>query len=102
MSRNWASHAIEALQEGETCQIRPRGNSMKPKVKSGQLVTLEPVETEDLQKGDIVLVKVSGRVYLHLIKAIDGARFQIANNRGHVNGWVGSNCIFGKATKIED
>jgi hypothetical protein len=34
-----------------------------------------------------VLCKVRGAEYLHLVKAIQGSRFQIGNNRGHVNGW---------------
>jgi hypothetical protein len=38
---------------------------------------------------------------LHLIKALSDGRFQIGNNRGHINGWVGHNCIYGRATKVE-
>ena len=76
---------------------------MKGKIESGQLCTVEPVyDTSVLQKGDIVLCKVNGNDYLHLIKAVQGSRFQIGNNRGGINGWVGSNAIFGKCTKIED
>lgn len=76
---------------------------MKGKVNDGDLVTLEPCDPNELEVGDIVLVKVRGRVYLHLIKAksSDG-RFQIGNNRGGINGWVGANSIFGIATEIED
>jgi len=48
-----------------------------------------------------VLVRVMGIDYQHLIKAIDGERFQIGNNQGGINGWVGRSGIFGKATKIE-
>lgn len=55
-----------------------------------------------MEKGDIVLCKVNGSEYLHLIKAIQGQRFQIGNNRGRINGWIGSNAIFGICTKIED
>jgi hypothetical protein len=51
--------------------------------------------------GDIVLCKVGGSEYLHLIKAIQGERFQIGNNRGRINGWVGASCIFGKCVQIE-
>jgi hypothetical protein len=29
------------------------------------------------------------------VKAIQGKRFQIGNNRGRINGWVGENGIFG-------
>lgn len=82
-------------------KIRPHGHSMRGNVNSGDLVTLEPVKPETLEVGDIVLVKVHGNVYLHLIKAINGSRFQIGNNRGGINGWVGANCIYGIATHIE-
>jgi len=97
----WADFAKEALRKGETIQVRPRGHSMKGKVNDGDIVTLEPVRPEELAVGDIVLVRVHGNDYLHLIKAIDGARFQIGNNRGGINGWVGVNGLFGKAIKVE-
>ncbi len=98
---SWAKFAVEALQRGETTKIRPRGNSMRGKVNSGDLVTLEPVKPDELKVGDIVLVKVKGTIYLHLIKAINGNRFLIGNNRGGINGWVGANGIYGIATQIE-
>jgi hypothetical protein len=97
----WAKHAIQKLQQGENAQIRPRGHSMKGKVHDGALVTLAPAEPEKLAIGDIVLVKVRGNIYLHLIKAVNGERFLIGNNRGGINGWVGANCIYGIATKVE-
>jgi hypothetical protein len=98
---SWAKFAIEALQRGETTKIRPRGHSMRGKINSGDLVTLEPVNLENLNVGDIVLVRVRGNIYLHLIKAINGPRFQIVNNRGGINGWVGGNCIYGIAIHVE-
>ena len=99
----WAAAYIVKLKLGETVQFRPRGHSMKGKIDSGQLCTVEPVKDfENLQKGDIVLCKVNGAEYLHLIEAVNGARFQIGNNRGRINGWVGTNSIFGKLVKIED
>ena len=74
---------------------------MRGKVNDGDLVTLEPCKPEDLSAGDVVLVRVRGKDYLHLIKAKDGSRFLIGNNRGGTNGWVGHNCIYGVAIKIE-
>ncbi|HVU11532.1 MAG TPA: S24 family peptidase [Phototrophicaceae bacterium] len=97
----WANLAIEKLQKGETVRIRPRGHSMTGRVNDGELVTLEPVDPAKLEVGDIVLVRVHGNVFLHLIKAKNDDRFLIGNNRGKINGWVGSNGIYGKATKIE-
>ena len=97
----WASAYIVRLQNGETVQFRPRGNSKTGKIESGQLCTVEPVDTAALEVGDIVLCKVNGKQYLHLVKAIQGKRFQIGNNRGRINGWVSESSIFGKCTKVE-
>lgn len=101
----WANFAIEKLQNGETAQIRPRGHSMTGKVNDGDRVTLAPCNPDDLQKGDVVLVRVKGNVLLHLIKAIkqikDKKRFLIGNNRGKTNGWVNATAIYGIATEIE-
>lgn len=66
----WATPYIDKLKRGETVQFRPRGNSMTGKIDSGQLCTVAPVEVEELVVGDIVLCKVNGFQYLHLIKAI--------------------------------
>lgn len=99
----WATAYIAKLKSGEIVSFRPRGHSMKGKIESGQLCTVEPIEDiESLQKGDIVLCKVNGNEYLHLIKAIQGARFQIGNNLGRINGWIGANSIYGKCIKIEN
>ena len=99
---SWAKYAKEALRRGETVTIHPRGHSMKGKVSDGATVTVEPCDPATLRVGSIVLVRVSGSDYLHLVKAVDGKRFQIGNNRGGINGWVGPNAIYGVATKIEN
>jgi hypothetical protein len=97
----WATGYIAKLRGGETVSFRPRGNSMSPKIESGNLCTVEPVDPGALRVGDIVLCKVQGAEYLHLVKAIQGGRFQIGNNRGHINGWVGPGAIFGLLMKVE-
>ncbi len=96
----WATQYVGQLQRGETVQFRPRGHSMAGKIESGQLCTVMPA-TGALQVGDIVLCKVNGRQYLHLIKAIQGERYQIGNNRGHVNGWISRGSIYGKCVRVE-
>jgi hypothetical protein len=98
----WATQYIATLKEGRSVSFRPRGGSMSPKIESGQLCTVEPVEPATLEVGDIVLCKVRGAEYLHLIKAIQGPRFQIGNNRGRINGWVSANAIFGRLVRVSD
>ena len=97
----WATGHIERLQAGETVSFRPRGHSMKGKVDNGALVTVEPVGERALEVGDIVLCKVGGQQYLHLIKAVRGPSFQIGNNRGGINGWVSRAAIFGVLVRVE-
>jgi hypothetical protein len=101
MSTNYREY-IAKLQKGENVSFRPRGNSMTPKLKSGQLVTIAPVKPEEVGKGDVVLCKVSGHHFVHLVTAVQGKRFQISNNHGHVNGWVGPSCIYGRLIRVED
>jgi hypothetical protein len=98
----WATHYIEKLRAGETVSFRPRGASMKGRIESGQLCVVEPVDPVTLQVDDIVLCKVKGSEFLHIVKAIQDGRFQIGNNRGFVNGWIGANGIFGKCTSVTD
>lgn len=98
---SWASPYISQLQAGKTVQFRPRGNSMRGLIESGQLCTVAPVRPEDLAKGDIVLCRVWGRDYLHLVKAVQDGRFQIGNNRGGTNGWVGARGIYGRCVRVD-
>ena len=67
---------------GATVEFRPTGSSMVPLIRSRQLVTVVPVDPARVEVGDIVLARVAGTVYLHLVSAIDGGRVQISNNRG--------------------
>lgn len=97
----WATHHIAALKAGNTVQFRPRGNSMVGRVGSGQLVTVMPLGEAAPAKDEIVLCKVNGNEYLHLVKAVNANRYQIGNNRGGVNGWVSLAQIFGRCTKVE-
>ena len=76
---------------------------MSGKIESGQLCIVDPVDDpKTLKVGDIVLCKVNGNEYLHLIKAIQGPRFQIGNNRGRVDGWVGQSASYGKCVSVVD
>ena len=117
---SWATKYIEELQLGNTVQFRPRGNSMEGKISSGQLVTVEPLKftlvTDDIlgsvletkvldtliEVDDIVLCKVKGKQYLHLVSAMRKGQYQISNNKGFVNGWITVDSIFGKCVKIEN
>ena len=94
--------SAEHLQNGEIIRVIGIGNSMTPILKSKQPVICIPVQEDTvLKKKDIVLCKVNGHYYLHLIHAIkNDSQFLIGNNHGHMNGWVSKNKIYGKVAEI--
>ena len=95
--------AAQRLAAGESVSGHPVGNSMRPLVPSGARVVIVPSVVERLEVDDIVLVRVTGRVYLHKILAIDDARrrVQIGNNSGGVNGWTGLDKVFGICVEVD-
>jgi hypothetical protein len=95
--------AATRVSSGATVELRPAGSSMVPLIRSRQSVTIAPVDPAKLAVGDIVLVRVSGTVYLHLVSALDHARarVQISNNQGRVNGWTSHQRVFGICVAVE-
>jgi hypothetical protein len=87
---------------GAVVEFRPSGSSMVPLIHSRDLVTVAPVNPARLEVGDIVLARVAGATYLHLVSAVDHGRrrVQISNNRGRVNGWTGADRIYGICTAV--
>ena len=101
---SWADATIAKLRAGQIAQCRPHGGSMRGRIESGQLVTLDPSREPDVD--DAVLCRCKGNVYVHLVKAISGhgdkRRYLIGNNRGGTNGWVGRAAIYGVVIAIAD
>lgn len=98
---SWAVELIAGLARGESVVARPRGHSMRGRVADGQRVLIAPIAPDrPLAVDDIVLCRVAGRDYLHLIQAIrgpaDARQYLIGNNRGGINGWIGRASIFGR------
>lgn len=91
----WADRYIEKLNDGQTVTFRPRGNSMSGRIEDGELVTVEPIGDRVVKIDDVVLCKVNGSQYLHLVKSVQGDRYQIGNNKGKINGWITKRGIFG-------
>lgn len=89
--------------DGRTVEFRPSGSSMVPLIRSRQQVLVGPADPAKLEIGDIVLARVAGTVYLHLVSAVDRPRkrVQISNNRGRVNGWTSHDRVFGICLAVE-
>jgi len=91
---NWTQLKQDLL-KNKIVKARLFGNSMTPKINDGDLVILD-ANCKDLAKNDVVFCKVGRNYHVHLITAIRNDRYQISNNKGHVNGWIGKNNIFAK------
>lgn len=91
------------LEKGEVTW-KPHGNSMTPRMESGDQVRVKQVDPHILKVGDIVYAKVKGSYYLHLLSAIDESqdRYQISNNHGHVNGWVTADKVYGVCVQVKE
>jgi len=93
--------SADLLRQGLIGKITGYGQSMTPILKNGQSVICIPVTDDtELSKNDIVLCKVKGHYYLHLIWSVKtGDRFMIGNNHGRQNGIIGKNNIYGKVVE---
>lgn len=100
----WADKYIKILFERGEVIFNPFGNSMKGKIESGDTCKIIIIPNIIYNIGDIVLCKVSGKQYLHLISAIDrsNVKFQISNNKNYINGWINYHSIYGICSQVND
>ena len=99
----WVTEAINELRQGKTARVRPQGGSMRGRIESGQLVTLEPVpDSSMLAVNDVVLVRWKGNYILHIIKEIRDNEILIGNNLGKINGWASKADVIAIVTAVED
>lgn len=90
---------LERLLKGETFVTSEKGNSMLPRIASGQHHELTPCKWQDVKIGDVVYCKVKSSFYTHLVHdKCDNRGVLIGNNKGRINGWTKS--VYGIVTKI--
>jgi hypothetical protein len=97
----WASRYIKKLLARESVSFRPHGHSMTGRIESGQLCT---VVRSILGRWKLVIsccARLPATSTCTSSRAIENGRYQIGNNRGLINGWVGSEHIYGKCVKVE-
>lgn len=58
-------------------------------------------ETMNIQIGDVVLCRVHGSQFLHLVTATEGDRYRISNNHGHHNGVISKDAIYGRLIRLD-
>jgi hypothetical protein len=86
---------------GMVGRFRAFGSSMEPVVPSGSRVTVEPVDVERIELGDVVVAKVGDSTMLHLVKAIDvDRRFVEISGTSATSGWTPLERVYGICTRI--
>ena len=86
--RRWATVRPSKLRRSKALSRWTRRNPVDVFPTSRPIRERRPIDPVVFEVGDIVLCKVHGNEYFHIVKAIEGGRFQIGNNRGFTNGWI--------------
>ena len=75
---------------------------MEPVISSGSRITIEPVDVDKLENGDMVMARVGDSTMVHLVKAIDADRRQveISGTSGPANGWTAFDLVYGVCARI--
>ncbi len=73
-SKLFAELAQELLAGGSGIRFQARGASMSPVIRDGEIVHVRPAVSADLCRGDLVLIKVEGRLCLHRLVVADAER----------------------------
>lgn len=74
-------HLETLLAEGREVELRVKGHSMRPLLRSGRdVVVLRPSDGQEVQPGDLALCRVEGRHILHRIVRIGTQEVTLAGD----------------------
>jgi signal peptidase I len=95
--------ALWKVRHGMVGRCRVYGGSMEPVIRSGSRVTFEPIDSDKVELGDIVVARIGESTMLHLVQAIDvqNRQVEISGTDGSSNGWAPLDCVLGICTEIE-
>jgi signal peptidase I len=73
--------AAALLREGHAIRFRATGRSMRPAIRHGDLLRVEPVDWRTLRPGDVVLFRLGGRLLAHRVVRADGTKLVTRGDR---------------------
>lgn len=90
------------LDHNKSIKFKARGSSMRPYIKDGDIVEVEPVNHSQIKKGDILLFRGDlERLYLHRILKTKGNEFVLKGDSSKtVDGVIGPEKIIGRLISI--
>lgn len=63
--------STELLRQGQSVRFRAPGHSMHPTIKEGETITVVPISSFDIKRGDILLYLVGKKVVAHRVVSIE-------------------------------
>lgn len=71
MEDRWTALVTHALSAGLTVRCTATGQSMEPAVRDGETIVVEPVNTNDLATGMVILARAGGRELAHRVVQVE-------------------------------
>ena len=97
---DWLKLILNELSQGRRVQLVGRGNSMYPKIKDGETITITPIDNNELKINDIVFVRIAKKYLTHQILKIENGLMTISNIKGKIDGIVSVSSIYGIVTRV--
>src|SRR4051812_35966420 len=69
-SEIFISLSVELLSLGHGVRFRTKGTSMRPAIRDGETITVEPVNPADVKRGEIIFCKTNDGVIAHRVVSI--------------------------------
>jgi signal peptidase len=99
--------SADLLSQGYGVRFRPGGHSMRPTIRDGEAVTVEPVEPGKVKKGDIILCRTTRGLIAHRVVRIE--RREDEARVFHLRGDASNSCdapvsaeqILGRVVSVE-
>ncbi|MGV3612843.1 MAG: hypothetical protein ACO1N0_17915 [Fluviicola sp.] len=99
---SWVKEALGSLKSDGTARIRPAGGSMRGRIESGQLVTLQTSTYAEVEINDVIFIHWKGNYLIHLVVDKKEEQLLIGNNVGKINGWIPAEAVIAKVIQVED
>ncbi len=93
---------LDLLAEGTSVEIPVTGDSMSPCIRGSDVVTLEPVDGEEVRLGDVVaFTRPDGRLVIHRVVALDAKRLRTRGDAtSAADAWIPQQSVIGRVEKV--
>ena len=97
----------EILEQGRSLRFQARGQSMRPLIRDGDTLLVEPVGVDGVKVSEVVICSIRpGKLVVHRVirksPVVGGSRYLIQGDQAtHPDGWIHQAQVYGRVTAIE-